>query len=63
MVLGSVIARRPAIVTVAEGLRDGLVRDLGDIGLLGRMADPPVWGLDPPSTHEDVRTPSTIPTG
>ena len=63
VVLGSVIAQRPAIVTVAEELRDGLVRDLGDIGLLGRMADPPVWGLDPPSTHEDVQDAIDHPDG
>jgi allantoin racemase len=55
VVLGNVLARRPAIVTVAEGMRPGVERDLYEIGLLHRMVDPAVWWLDPASTHEDVQ--------
>jgi allantoin racemase len=55
IVLGSVLARRPAIVTVAEGMKVGLERDLYEIGLLHRMANPPIWWLDPASTHEEVQ--------
>ncbi len=54
-VIGSVLAQRPAIVTVAEGLRWGFERDLREFGVLGKMAQPPVWWLDPQSTHEDVQ--------
>jgi Asp/Glu/hydantoin racemase len=54
-VLGNVLAQRPAVVTVAEGLRWGFERDLRDFGAAGRMAQPPVWWLDPQSTHEDVQ--------
>jgi allantoin racemase len=53
-ILGGVLAQRPAVVTVAEGLRWGFEADLRDFGVLGKMAQPPVWWLDPQSTHEDV---------
>jgi len=54
VVLGNVLARRPAIVTVAEGLSAGLERDMRSFGLWGRATQPAVWWLDPPSTHDDV---------
>jgi allantoin racemase len=54
VVLGNVLARRPAIVTVAEGLSAGLERDIRSFGLWGRGTQQAVWWLDPPSTHEDV---------
>ena len=54
IVLGNVLARRPAIVTVAEGLSAGLERDIRSFGLWGRGTQQQVWWLDPPSTHEDV---------
>lgn len=53
-VLGSVLAQRPAVVTVAEGLRWGFEADLRDFGVVDKMVQPPVWWLDPQSTHEDV---------
>jgi Asp/Glu/hydantoin racemase len=55
VVLGNVLARRPAIVTVAEGMKAGVERDLYEIGLLDRMAQPAVWWIDPPTTHEEVQ--------
>jgi allantoin racemase len=54
VILGNVLARRPAIVTVAEGLNAGLERDIRSFGLWGRGAQPAVWWRDPPSTHDDV---------
>lgn len=54
-ILGNVLAQRPAVVTVAEGLRWGFERDLRDFGLVQRMVHPPVWWLDPQSTHEDIQ--------
>lgn len=54
-VIGNVLAQRPAIVTVAEGLRWGFERDLRDFGVAAKMLQPPVWWLDPQSTHEDVQ--------
>jgi allantoin racemase len=54
VVLGNVLARHPAIVTVAEGLNAGLERDMRSFGLWGRGPQPAVWWLDPPSTHDDV---------
>jgi Asp/Glu/hydantoin racemase len=60
-VVGNVLAQRPAIVTVAEGLRWGFERDLRDFGLSAKMLHPPVWWLDPQSTHEDVREAVTEP--
>jgi allantoin racemase len=54
VVLGNVLARQPAIVTVAEGLNAGLERDMRSFGLWGRGRLPAVWWLDPPSTHDDV---------
>ena len=55
IVLGNVLARRPAIITVTEGLRAGMERDMFEIGLLGRMANPAVWWLDPATTHEEIQ--------
>lgn len=52
--VGSLYAFRPAIVTISEGLRSGMERDLAQLGALGGLLVPPVWWLDPPSTHEDV---------
>lgn len=52
--LGAALARRPAIVTVAEGLRATLEQDIDAMGLRGVLLDPPVWWLDPPSTPGDV---------
>lgn len=54
-VLGSVLAQRPAIVTVAEGLRWGFEKDIREFGLSSKFLYPPVWWLDPQSTHEDVQ--------
>ena len=54
-VLGSVLSQRPAIVTVAEGLRWGFERDMREFGLADKLVQPPVWWLDPQSTHEDVQ--------
>ena len=54
-VVGNVLAQRPAIVTVAEGLRWGFERDMREFGLASKMLQPPVWWLDPQSTHEDVQ--------
>lgn len=48
--LGSLLATRPAVVTVAEGLRPGFDRDLATFGAAGAG----LWWLDPASTHEDV---------
>lgn len=53
--LGSALAQRPAIVTVAEGLRWGFERDMRDFGVAANLLHPPVWWLDPQSTHEDVQ--------
>ncbi len=53
--LGSALAQRPAIVTVAEGLRWGFERDMRDFGVSANLLQPPVWWLDPQSTHEDVQ--------
>lgn len=53
--LGSALAQRPAIVTVAEGLRWGFERDMREFGVAANLAHPPVWWLDPQSTHEDVQ--------
>ena len=54
-VLGCTLARRPAIITVAEGMRAGMERDLAEIGLAGRMAQPSIWWLDPPTTHAEIQ--------
>jgi allantoin racemase len=54
VILGNVLARQPAIVTVAEGMRPGLERDIKSFGLWGRGPQHAIWWLDPPSTHEDV---------
>lgn len=54
-VIGTVLAQRPAIVTVAEGLRWGFERDMREFGVVSKMLQPPVWWLDPQSTHEDVQ--------
>lgn len=61
VVLGGVIARRPAVVTVAEGMREGMIRDLGQFAGTGTMADPAVWWLDPASTQQDVLDAVTDP--
>jgi allantoin racemase len=53
--LGSALAQRPAIVTVAEGLRWGFERDMREFGVASNLLQPPVWWLDPQSTHEDVQ--------
>ena len=53
--LGSALAQRPAIVTVAEGLRWGFERDMREFGVSANLLQPPVWWLDPQSTHEDVQ--------
>lgn len=60
-VLGNVLAQRPAIVTVAEGLRWGFERDMREFGMAAKMLQPPVWWLDPQSTHEDVQDAVTEP--
>jgi Asp/Glu/hydantoin racemase len=60
VVLGNVLARRPAIITVTEGLRPGMERDMWEMGLLGRMANPAVWWLDPPTTHEEIQSPDSL---
>jgi allantoin racemase len=52
--LGPIFAFRPAIVTVAEGLRMSYERDIAQFGATNSLLDPPVWWLDPQSTHEDV---------
>ncbi len=54
VMLGRTLARRPAVVTVAEGMREGMVRDLNQFVGHGAMASPAVWWLDPPSTQQDV---------
>jgi Asp/Glu/hydantoin racemase len=54
VVMGGVLARRPAVVTVAEGMRAGMERDIREFAGAGALADRPVWWLDPPSTQEDV---------
>ncbi len=54
VVLGRVLARRPAVVTVAEGMRAGMERDVREFAGAGALADRPVWWLDPPSTQQDV---------
>jgi Asp/Glu/hydantoin racemase len=53
--IGNTLALRPAIVTVAEGLRWGFERDVREFGFADRMLHPSVWWLDPQSTHEDVQ--------
>ena len=53
-ILGGALSQRPAVVTVAEGLRWGFEADLRSFGVLDKMTRPPVWWLDPQSTHEDV---------
>jgi allantoin racemase len=63
VVLGNVLARQPAIVTVAEGLNTGLERDMRSLGLWGRGTLPAVWWLDPPSTHDDVVEAVSNPAG
>lgn len=60
-VIGNVLAQRPAIVTVAEGLRWGFERDMREFGAVSKMLQPPVWWLDPQSTHEDVQDAVTEP--
>jgi allantoin racemase len=52
--LGPLFAFRPAIVTVAEGLRMSYERDIAQFGATRSLLDPPVWWLEPPSSHEDV---------
>lgn len=47
--LGATLATRPAVVTVAEGLRPTFARDLAALG-----AELPILWLDPPSSHTDV---------
>jgi Asp/Glu/hydantoin racemase len=54
VVFGGVLARRPAVVTVAEGMRAGMERDLREFAAPATLADPAVWWLDPPSTQDDV---------
>jgi Asp/Glu/hydantoin racemase len=61
VVLGNVLARRPAIVTVGEGMRPDLERDLAVFGLRHRLVQPPVWWLEPESTQEDVLEAVTNP--
>lgn len=48
--IGATLAARPAVVTVAEGLRHGFARDFAALG----VPDLPLWWLDPASTHADV---------
>lgn len=54
LVLGSALARHLAIVTVAEGMRAGLEREIADLRLDERMCDPSVWWMNPETTHEEV---------
>ena len=59
--IGSALAQRPAIVTVAEGLRWGFERDMREFGVIAKLLQPPVWWLDPQSTHEDIQDAITEP--
>ncbi|MQA79821.1 MAG: hypothetical protein GEV10_15290 [Streptosporangiales bacterium] len=52
--MGCVLSQRPAVVTVSKGFRWELESLLEEFGLRSRMATPPVWWLDPESTHDDV---------
>lgn len=59
--LGSALSQRPAVVTVSEGLRWGFESDLREWGVMDKMLHPPVWWLDPESSHEDVQEAITSP--
>lgn len=54
--IGATLATRPAVVTVAEGLRPTFAADLAALGV-----DAPILWLDPASTHADVLDAVTDP--